>query len=62
LFSEESHDFHAIQTRPGSIFQHRPDGHDFVVPSSDGFYLIGETENPQGPPTSFTVMRVTVLR
>jgi hypothetical protein len=35
---------------------------DFVMPSSDGFYLIGETESPQGQPTSFSVMRFTVLR
>ncbi len=33
---------------------------DFIVPSSDGFYLIGRTESPQGPPTSFRVTRVTV--
>jgi len=35
---------------------------DSVVPTQDGFYLIGETEAPQGPPTSYRVTRVTVLR
>jgi hypothetical protein len=34
----------------------------FILPSADGFYLIGETEAPKGPPTSFRVVRVRVLR
>lgn len=33
-----------------------------IVPSADGFYLIAETHPPQGPPTSFTVTRIAVLR
>ncbi len=30
----------------------------FVVPSLDGFYLIGESESPQGPPTAFKVTKL----
>ncbi len=35
---------------------------DFVVPSGDGCYLIGEAESPKGPPASFRITRLTVLR
>ena len=34
---------------------------EFVVPTADGFYLIGETESPQGPPASFRAIRIKVL-
>ena len=34
----------------------------FVLPSADGFYLIGETETSKGPPTSFRVVRVRDMK
>ncbi|MGC9972174.1 MAG: hypothetical protein ABSE56_16465 [Bryobacteraceae bacterium] len=35
---------------------------EFLLPSADGFYLIGEKGRPKGPPTSFAVTRAAVLR
>jgi hypothetical protein len=56
-FPEASRELRWLETRKLSC------GLDFVVPINDGFYLIGETKSPQqGPPTSFTVTRVTVSR
>jgi hypothetical protein len=34
----------------------------FLVPGLDGFYLISEIDRPQGPPTSFRVTKIAVLR
>jgi len=34
----------------------------FLVANLDGFYLIGEIDRPHGPPTSFLVRKIAVLR
>ena len=39
-----------------------PYGTAFLASNPDGFYLVSEIDHPLGPPTSFRVMKIAVLR